>query len=421
MRNVFDQYTQPENRITHALVTAFAEDQKLLRAFVRWVTGAPAPAGKLYIVEQSLPGEAELAEGEAPRRGLPDAWIYNDEDWCLLIENKIAAKLSRDQLHRHQQTAVGRGFKRVSLLALDVIAPRAALPPRVVFCLWQDIYIWLAGNARDSEWAGRVAQYLEITDSRWSEEGYLKEGTLTKFSGIPFHADEPYNYLQAKRVLKLALKELRKNKALAREVGMAPKLIGRSGITGKEGVAVWDCLRLAGSEADKEFTKHTHLTLSIERDRLKATITVPHRVKAALRKRLVDLGSDGFKQLLAEVNVQLLKVLNTANGAAPTCIVVQRRYSSQRAAAILDARIEYDLRTAFPQPNKKGQVKVQPQWLQATYDALCNKKSNLQVEIGASFPYDFCPSTTKPEIVNTIAKVWIACKPLLDAMQDGHH
>src|SRR3972149_4420521 len=137
MRNVFDQYTQPENRITHALVTALAEDQKLLRAFVRWVTGVSAPTGKLHIVEQRLPGDPELSEGDTARRGLPDACIYNDDSWCLLIESKIAATLKNEQLNRHQQTAVRRGFERVNLLALDVIEPRSILPAGVVFRRWQ--------------------------------------------------------------------------------------------------------------------------------------------------------------------------------------------------------------------------------------------------------------------------------------------
>jgi len=421
MRNVFDQYTQPENRITHALVTALAEDQKLLRAFVRWVTGVSAPAGKLHIVEQRLPGEPdEHSEVDAARRGLPDAWIYNDDTWCLLIESKIAATLKNDQLLRHQKTAVRRGFERVNLLALDVIEPRNSLPAGVVFRRWQDVYTWLAGKERESDWAGRVVQYLEVADNRWAEEGYLKEGTLTTFSGIPFHADEPYNYLEAKRVLKLAMEELRNKKVLVREIGMDPKLGGRSSITGKDGIAVWDFLRLKGSTTDEAFTKNPHLTLSIEHDRLLAMITVPHGIKTESRRRLVDLGSDGFQDLLEHVNRRLMKALGSAKGAAPWGIVVQRRYPSQRAAAIVDAKIEYDLRTAFPATNKKSQVKVQTQWLQATYDALCHKRSNLQVSVGAVFPYGFCPSTTKPEIINSISEVWLACKPLLEVMQKGH-
>lgn len=64
MRNIFDQYSQPENRLTHALVCALYEDKSLLNNFVRWVTSKPIPRARLYIVEQRLPGEGELPEEE---------------------------------------------------------------------------------------------------------------------------------------------------------------------------------------------------------------------------------------------------------------------------------------------------------------------------------------------------------------------
>ena len=40
MRNVFDQYSQPENRLTHALMTALHEDRGLLALFLREIAGA---------------------------------------------------------------------------------------------------------------------------------------------------------------------------------------------------------------------------------------------------------------------------------------------------------------------------------------------------------------------------------------------
>lgn len=87
MLNVFDQYTQPENRLTHALVCSLAEDPTLLRRFIRWSTGRSAPKGRLQVVEQQRPGEAAGDEKEAA--GLLDAWIYNDDGWALLVESKI--------------------------------------------------------------------------------------------------------------------------------------------------------------------------------------------------------------------------------------------------------------------------------------------------------------------------------------------
>lgn len=415
MRNVFDQYSQPENKITHALVTALSEEPKLLRAFVRWATGKTAPGGKLYIVEQKLPGEPDIEEGEAGRLGLPDAWIYNDDGWCLLLESKIAATLTSDQLRRHYSTAVKRGFEAINILALDVEQPRGRLPAGVVLRRWHEVYSWLKSKANESEWAGRVAKYLEIAESRFREEGYMKEGNLTTFSGIPFNSENPYSYLEAKRVLKLAMEELRKNKSLVRELGMAPTIEGRPGITGRGSNAVWDYLRLGVSASARAFTEYPHLTLAIQQDRILVIVTVPHGIKTGFRKNLVNLGFDGFTNVLSEINKRLVKALRATPGAAPWCDVVQRRYPTQRSEAIVDARLEYDLRTAFPSL-KPSNVKAQLQWLQATYEALVNKKSNLQVSIGAVFPYRLCPSTANPEILDAIADVWIACKPLLDAM-----
>jgi hypothetical protein len=90
MRNVFDQYTQPENRLTHALISALSEDRQLLRRFVGWAARQRvARSAPLEIIEQGLPGERADTEEEAEKRGLPDACIYQGDDWALLIESKI--------------------------------------------------------------------------------------------------------------------------------------------------------------------------------------------------------------------------------------------------------------------------------------------------------------------------------------------
>lgn len=409
------------NRLTHALVSALSEDRDLLRGFVHWVTGVRPGSGRLHIVEQRLPGEAEVTEGEAEKRGLPDAWIHDNDNWCLLVESKVAAKLSNDQLRRHLLTAKKRGFNEISLLVLDVLEPRGVLPDGTIFRQWRDVYKWLLGKGAKSAWARRVANYLEVAETRMVAEGYPMDGTLTTFSGIPFHSDEPYNYPEAKRVLKLAMEQLRKNQTLRREIGMDPNLAGRGAITGKDGVAVWDFLQLRRANATEEtFTKHPHLTLAIESHRLLVIVTVPHGINAASRRSLVDLGLDGFESLLNEVNARIVKALRNAKGAAPWCVVVQRRYPSQRAAAIVDARIEYDLRTAFPQRGRGPTIKHQPQWMQATYNALSNKRSNLQVSVGAAFEYRTDGLTASSEILAVIAAVWIACKPLIAVLVGPH-
>ena len=53
----------------------------------------------------------------------------------------------------------------------------------------------------------------------------------------------------------------------------------------------------------------------------------------------------------------------------------------------VDARLEFDLRTACgPGRVRKGTPKRQPQWLEAAFDVLGHKRSDLQFGIGARFP-----------------------------------
>ncbi len=119
MRNLFDQYSQPENRLTHALAICLDEDRTLLRDFLRWIDVDPAARpGVLQIVEQNLPGEPPETEEEAERRGLPDLVIHDNAAWCVLIESKVQSGLTEDQLQRHRRTLRRRGFESITTLVL---------------------------------------------------------------------------------------------------------------------------------------------------------------------------------------------------------------------------------------------------------------------------------------------------------------
>jgi hypothetical protein len=95
MRNIFDQYSQPENRLTHALAVCLSEDRRLLAAWLKWIGQDPSTrAAKLTIVEQRLPGEFELRESAADGRGLPDIVIHDEAGWCVFIESKLESSLT---------------------------------------------------------------------------------------------------------------------------------------------------------------------------------------------------------------------------------------------------------------------------------------------------------------------------------------
>jgi hypothetical protein len=73
MRNLFDQYNHPENRLTHSLISSLASDGALLNKFIKWITGEKPPNSRLSVAEQTVPGdEKPQDEEEAECRGLPD-------------------------------------------------------------------------------------------------------------------------------------------------------------------------------------------------------------------------------------------------------------------------------------------------------------------------------------------------------------
>ncbi|MDX1692463.1 MAG: hypothetical protein R3208_01785 [Ketobacteraceae bacterium] len=413
MRNLFDQYEQPENKLTHAIVTALAQDSQLLRGFLKLMgCGKPPATRKLKVVEQSLVGELEVSEEEAERKGLPDAWIYDDEGWCLLIESKIASRLTSGQLSRHHRTAQRCGFEDITVLAIEATPTRIKASRWLITTTWEEIYVWLISRRAESAWARLVAEYFEVAERKFTDAGYLKEGSLTVFSGIPFDEDNPYSYLEAKRVLKLLLAEVRKDTRFCREAGIDHTLEGRGAITGKKSKAVWDYLRLKGASADAKHTQYPHFTIGINRDHVNVTVTLPNGMLGPLKRNFKDMGYQGFKGCIEGVLRSMAPLTVKDEGFTPWGAAVQRRYPGRSSDAIIDGQMGFDLRTAIPVKGSK--VKLQEQWLEFVYDTYCQKNSNYQLQFGAIIPYARSTKVHDREVIDLIKGAWLSCRPLID-------
>jgi len=407
MRSIFDQYDAPENRLTHALGCCLEQDPRLLRQFIRWVRpGATVPKGRLEVLEQQVPGTPAASWDEDESKGLPDLWIHGQGDWCLLVESKVQAKVSADQLRRHVRTAERNGFTDICLLVLAPAIPSRQLP-NVTYRTWPDLYVWLRRRVRKSVWAACMGEYMEVAEARMIAEGYLGNEPLTKFGGIPFGPDHPYTYREAKRVLRLAMAELRQRSDLRRRLGMDLGGTGLAAIKGREGTSVWDFLRFREAR-NLHFTKYPHLTLSIQTQRILVNATLPNGAPASMRHNLTRQKFDDFVALVGQVEAGISKVLRPIRGAYPWMEAVQRRYPSQSAAPIVDASLEFNLQTAGGSHDPK--VKTQPQWAKAIFQSLDHKRSNLQVGIGAVLPYGD-PHLCSRDILDAIAGVWLACRP----------
>ena len=410
LRNIFDQYSQPENRVTHALMTALNEDRALLDSFLGEVLRVEAGLipGNLSVLEQGFPGEPEQSEQEAERRGIPDGWIYNEDGWCVFIECKVLSGLRADQIQSHRRTAVQREFTDITGVA---IAPRrpASLPTDVIFVEWRDVYGWLHRHRAGHAWAVRAAEYLEIAEAQLIETGQFTEGSLTMFTGIPFGPDHPFTYLEGKRVLGLATGELKARADLQR-LGVDPASSGRGAIKGSKGDRVWDFLSLGRSDLNSRFTKAAHLTLAISYSATEALLTFPNDLNTASRRELLGLGESGFQRIIEQIVVKFSPILEAQPSAIPFFRGQQRRWHSRSGPSVTDGLIEFDLRTA----TSNGRAKHQPRWLSAGYGAFADKHgSNYEFQVGMQFQHGRVPKLNSPEAVDMIAAAWIACEPLV--------
>jgi len=412
VRNVFDQYDQWENRLTHALATALGEDDRLLHSFLNDVAQFPAPReAKLRVIEQSYPG-AETNWGDQEGTGLPDAWILDHEAWSVLIESKIGSPLTADQLRRHLATARRRGYEKLRLLAIVVSDPKIAVPNEVRVIEWRSVFSWLQAHVDDSRWAMQVSEYMGIVESKMTQEGTDLDGSLTKFSGFKFGPSHPYTYLEAKRVLRLAMQELRASSRLQTELAIDPEQTGRPAITG--GDTVWDYLGLRIARGAKKFNLYPHLTLVLGRDEISAQLVLPHALRSPLKKRLTALEAAHFRTLLIDVEKNLEPVVEDY-GATPIARCLHRHFRGQKVSMI-DAKLEFDLRTVAVSPVESS-VKPCDAWWQAALAGVQTRGINYEIGIGTKLHHvDEGPLWSADSAIDFVERSWLACGPILDLL-----
>lgn len=411
MRNVFDQYSQPENKLTHSLVSSLTQDKDLLKRFLLWSVGKNfSRRSALTVIEQALPGQAEVSEQEAEKRGLPDACIFDDNGWILIIESKVASRLSVNQLERHYKTVSRREYDNPNVLVITTEGYLEKTLPYVKGRTWKEIYEW--GVKESSPWARLFTNYFEVLEARMVQEEYLTAGTLTKFSGIPFGQENPYSYIEAKRLLKLLINEIKDSKALIKELDIDPRLPGRGAIKGTKGTVVWDYLKFREAKNGREFTDYPHLTFDISFEYVGLKLTIPDKVKGSIRHKIFGTSFDDFQALLLAVLLRMRKVQNLDSSIKPVAKVMQRHYPSQSHAGIHDAYLRYDLRTL--NKSYKGPEKFQPEWAELTYQIMRNRRSNIQFQIGIEIPLGESKVIKTSKAIGVIEEGARALKPFLD-------
>jgi hypothetical protein len=419
VRNIFDQYEQPENRLTHALFATLDQDRSVLIPFLHWlgITETPKPRS-LRITEQQVPGMLQLNDDVVEAKGLPDAAVFDDASWAVLFESKVQARVALGQVDRHRRTAKRHGFDSpwVVLISVDPMTP--ALPERTIAKQWHEIYSWFNCRSSKSIWVKQFVDYMQVYERKQLLQNYDIRGTITVFDGLRFDDDNPYTYREGKRLIRL-LGDLLQNRSdlwrIEGNIGIDAEGERRPAITGRGSDGVWDFLPLTIARHAKQFTAYPHLTMGINRKGATAAVTIPNGVKGGIRKKLASMGTDGFLEIVANLEKRLRPVIKRSKGAKPMIYATQRHFRSQKSPGEVDARLEADLRTAIR--SKQSGIRYQPQWIEAIYSTLVNKRSNIQFGVDVQFRYS-CPIIQSRNCADLFADSWKALLPLVTLALD---
>lgn len=417
MRNIFDQYSQPENQLTHALASTLHADHRLIHPFLKWLGIRDLPAiHEIQLAQQQLPGEI-VTEVDDEGAGLPDICLWTESGWACLFESKVQAAASVSQLKRHVATAKRRQFNPIRVVLLSVDARPRDMPTGSIHREWREVYSWFRRQIQRSPWAKIFTDYMERFESRMLANEYSIRGTITMFDGLKFDDDNQYTYREAKRLIRLLCDDLQQRKKL-HAIGVDPQGNRRGAITGRDGEGVWDFLPLEVGALASNFTAHPHLTIEITRQYTAASITVPNGVKGGIRTKLKSVGQERFFDLLRDVERKTRGIIKSSKGSGVHAYALQRHFANQRSSGTWNASVQADLRTIVP--GKRSQAKYQPQWVEAIYQALVNKRSNIQMGLSTRFSYA-CPRIRSRHAADLFESAWLAMSPMLSFVIDEDH
>ena len=412
MRNIFDQYSEPENQLTHALMCVLAFDSKDCKAFCRWVLKVHRIPKTLEAGEQGAGVKLGNRKPLEEKRGIPDGFIQSKKDkWILLIESKVAAGLTADQLKRHKKSAQNRGYKTIHLIVITVEKglPLSA-PKDTINLTWEHIYSYF--YAHPGKLGKHLTDYMETLERKWTaneKEGrrYMKNGCITKFTGISFRDPDDFNQADADRLIKLCFKDIRSKKAGRIPGADFNETAKRHAISGG-----WNFIPVNEMKGAKH-TTFPHYMMSIQSERVVVSVVLPNSLKTQFRNNLKKMGFPEFRNLLEAIVKNMAKVSRNRPGFQPYFETLQRRYKSIKSKPIIHSRIEGDIRVFFPNIGKKQHVSPSPIELKNIYDAIFKKKgANIQVLFGMSAPIGQ-GVVAKPQLTDAVLEIWKTLTPLV--------
>ena len=407
LNSIYDQYSNEENRLTHALLHTIASSNNIFSDFLTKFLAIKSlhKSGIFEISTQKVPFNHGDDKKEKVQ-SIPDGWIINEKtNFGIAIEVKDKKNNIRiGQLKSH----INR-IKTYDDPYLVVITPDINMPIklndldqldypnlRILWKSWDEIYWWLINlvkeriDKKDVFLAKSMLEYLE------------RRREVLGFQGIFFN--KGFNVDEAKEILKSEMDELQPYvKSLYK--GLVKR---RGAITTMSVKSVWDCF---GHEDG--FTNDIHITISINEESHNIAMVVPNSSGKAWRR---------LKNIFSNDNLQnkLISILARLRSKVPYLYAeFNQRHYVTRQKAIQDGKLFFSLdAVGEPFQQKETKTKLSPIWFQALQEAIINKrKLNGQVAFISIFFLNETKDIDNPKFINTVKTTLSNIKPLYEYLK----
>lgn len=435
IRNVFDQYHQPENRLTHALIHVLAQNRRLTSQFIRrFASQSNPPRGTTYFFScQSLPGDDKPQSDEedyVEQDSLPDAWIYDERGrWAVVLECKVTAGLRIDQLRRHISRARKEGYDEAHLLVITAheqepqIVKKLRIRISCSWVNWSDIYEFFdqhSGSHLESEFVN----YLRVLEGRLMADGY--EGPpLTKFTGIPFGPNDSYKEREAKVVLRALRANLLPQLAASKILPKIDESTPPRPMTG-----TWFMVRFRFASG-QDFTKHPHLTVALTMGEpdwkqfgsVWIQLVLPHNAKSEYWKRIRNIKKERLDKVLADVadRIRSWRRRKERDIWEPKLTLqLHQRHFYAHTQWTRDGLLQFDLDTLLNKGHRASAgVKRVPAWFEAAKAILAQShRANFELALQARFPLSDQSISRCAGLVDAMAKSAEAFQPFLALLRN---
>jgi len=409
LRNIFDQYQVPENRVTNALLQTLQRDKRLLDAFLKKVIGRTVAKNEHIVFEAfKKPGaDGDLKSSDEQTQSIPDGLIKIGENIAVAIESKIVKNAIRpEQLRSHLREVASYNEKYLCVITPDDSSPIEELKARgeigvnSIWLSWREIYEMLG----DYKSPKNAEEFLQ---NQLKEFLYM-QNDLIGFCGIK-KWEEGYDLEQANNIVRNLIRAIKPKLQEIYQGFTYEKQYYKRAKNPYQIYREWAWGYLAPQE---NFTKDLHFTFSLSETNLFIGLTIPHNAGQRWR-RLKQICKDDnlfqeFESLLFELRSTLPNIYLE---------FLQRHYVG-RKDGLIDGMIEMNLDTIHGNPEKN--VKENKALWEGLRSAIARKKDyNGQLMIRTRYFFKDHPEMEHESFKDEIIRATASFKPIYEFLSES--